>query len=81
MGILGVAFTGSDAIPDPKLNSIPPTLGGGNIDIKHLGAGSTFYLPVFVPGALFYIGDPHHGWATEKSRSRRWKARCAARSA
>ena len=24
-----------------------------------LGAGSTFYLPVFDEGALFYVGDPH----------------------
>lgn len=60
MGMMGVAFAPAETIPDQKLNSIPPTLGGGNIDIKHLGLGSTFYLPVFAPGALFYVGDPHH---------------------
>ncbi len=44
---------------DPVLNSIPPTLGGGNIDINLLGVGSSFYLPVFSDGALFHVGDPH----------------------
>jgi acetamidase/formamidase len=59
MGIMGVAFS-QDPDPTSDLsNSIPPTLGGGNIDIRHLGPGSTFYLPVFAPGALFYVGDPH----------------------
>jgi acetamidase/formamidase len=61
MGMMGVAFSQD---PDPisdNSNSIPPTLGGGNIDIRHLGPGSTFYLPVFAPGALFYVGDPHMG--------------------
>lgn len=59
MGMMGVAFT---ADTDPKAasaNSIPPTRGGGNIDIRLLGAGSAFYLPVFADGALFYVGDPH----------------------
>jgi acetamidase/formamidase len=41
------------------LNSIPPTPGGGNIDINLLGVRSTFYLPVFADGALFRVGDPH----------------------
>jgi acetamidase/formamidase len=59
MGITGVAFAGSPTVTDPVLNSIPPTLGGGNIDIKLLTAGSTFYLPVFAEGALFFTGDPH----------------------
>ena len=59
MGMMGVAFSQD---PDPTAataNSIPPTVGGGNIDIKLLGEGSTFYLPVFAEGALFYVGDPH----------------------
>lgn len=59
MGMTGVAFAASAALTDPALNSIPPTLGGGNIDIRLLAAGSTFYLPVFADGALFYTGDPH----------------------
>ncbi|MCI2416795.1 acetamidase/formamidase family protein [Saccharopolyspora sp. K220] len=59
MGMMGVAFASSEDLTDPALNSIPPTLGGGNIDINLLTAGSTFYLPVFAPGALFYTGDPH----------------------
>jgi acetamidase/formamidase len=59
MGIIGVAFAQDPELTSPNANSIPPTLGGGNIDIKHLGVGSTFYLPVFAPGALFYVGDPH----------------------
>jgi acetamidase/formamidase len=59
MGTMGVAFADADSLTDPALNSIPPTLGGGNIDINLLGRGATFYLPVFAEGALFYVGDPH----------------------
>jgi len=59
MGMMGVAFAPASSLTAPELNSIPPTLGGGNIDINHLGVGSTFYLPVFAEGALFYTGDPH----------------------
>ena len=55
MGIMGVVPANvADAV-----NSIPPGVYGGNIDIKRLGIGSSLYLPVQVPGALFYSGDPH----------------------
>ncbi|GII22627.1 acetamidase/formamidase family protein [Planosporangium mesophilum] len=60
MGMMGVASAQADSLTDPTLNSIPPTLGGGNIDINLLGVRSTFYLPVFSEGALFFVGDPHH---------------------
>ena len=59
MGMMGVAFVTDPGLTSPNANSVPPTIGGGNIDIKLLGVGSTFYLPVFAPGALFYVGDPH----------------------
>jgi acetamidase/formamidase len=59
MGMMGVAFADAPTLTDPLLNSIPPTLGGGNIDINLLGERATFYLPVFAEGALFYAGDPH----------------------
>jgi acetamidase/formamidase len=59
MGIMGVAFTPAATETAPELNSIPPTLGGGNIDIRLLGVDSAFYLPVRSEGALFYVGDPH----------------------
>lgn len=61
LGMMGVAFAESDGLTSPEANSVPPTLGGGNIDIRHLGVGSTFYLPVKADGALFYVGDPHMG--------------------
>jgi acetamidase/formamidase len=32
---------------------------GGNIDCKYITQGSTLYLPVRVPGALFSCGDGH----------------------
>lgn len=38
---------------------VPPSDWGGNMDIKHLRAGSTLYLPVGVDGALFSVGDTH----------------------
>lgn len=59
MGMMGVAFSQDTDPTAPSANSIPPTLGGGNIDIRQLGVGSTFYLPVQADGALFYVGDPH----------------------
>jgi acetamidase/formamidase len=37
----------------------PPRKWGGNMDIRHLVAGSTLYLPVAVDGALFSAGDGH----------------------
>ena len=40
-------------------NSTPPGAYGGNMDLKDLGVGSKLFLPVFQPGALFYVGDPH----------------------
>lgn len=55
MGIVAVA-------PPPELKRVstkPPGAFGGNIDFKHLVAGSTLYLPVFNEGALFYTGDGH----------------------
>ena len=55
MGIVAVA-------PPPRLKRVstkPPGAFGGNIDFKHLVAGSTLYLPVFNEGALFYTGDGH----------------------
>lgn len=42
-----------------RTSSIPPGPYGGNLDIKHLVAGTTLYLPVHVPGALFMVGDGH----------------------
>ncbi|MBE0698287.1 MAG: acetamidase/formamidase family protein [Anaerolineaceae bacterium] len=32
---------------------------GGNMDYRGFCAGVTAYLPVFVPGALFFLGDGH----------------------
>lgn len=40
-------------------STIPPRNVGGNLDVKHLTAGSTLSLPVEVDGALFSIGDCH----------------------
>jgi acetamidase/formamidase len=54
LGIMGVAVPG-----DERPHSVPPGLHGGNIDINLLTVGSTLYLPVLVPGALAYVGDPH----------------------
>ncbi|MFP5022202.1 acetamidase/formamidase family protein [Pseudonocardia phyllosphaerae] len=59
MGTMGVAHARAGAENAPELNSVPPTLGGGNIDIRLLGPDSAFYLPVRSEGALFYVGDPH----------------------
>ncbi len=53
-GTLGVAPA------EPGTHSIvPPSRWGGNMDIRHLNAGTTLYLPVGVEGALFSLGDTH----------------------
>jgi acetamidase/formamidase len=56
-------FFGSMGVAPPpavgRYDSAPPTFIGGNMDNKELVAGSTLYLPVFTPGALFQIGDGH----------------------
>jgi acetamidase/formamidase len=42
-----------------RVSSNPPGRHAGNMDNKELVVGSTLYIPVFVPGALFEIGDGH----------------------
>jgi len=42
-----------------RVSSTPPERHAGNIDNKELVSGSTLYIPVFVPGALFEVGDGH----------------------
>jgi acetamidase/formamidase len=41
------------------LSTIPPDVHGGNMDTRHLVAGTTLYLPVFHAGARFSVGDGH----------------------
>jgi len=54
-GSMGVA-------PAPEIGRVssnPPGRHAGNLDNKELTAGSTLFIPVFVPGALFEVGDGH----------------------
>jgi acetamidase/formamidase len=44
---------------DGRHSVVPPRRWGGNMDIKHLRAGTTLLLPVGVEGALFSVGDTH----------------------
>lgn len=53
-GVLGVAPN-----TDSLLSTIPPRANGGNMDDPNIIEGTTVYLPVFVDGALFSIGDAH----------------------
>jgi acetamidase/formamidase len=53
-GVMGVAP------PEPGSFAVmPPGRHGGNMDIKHLTAGSRLELPVWVKGSLFSTGDVH----------------------
>jgi acetamidase/formamidase len=56
-------FFGSmgDAPPRGRISSGPPWIHAGNLDNKELVAGSTLFIPVHVPGALFEVGDGHAG--------------------
>ncbi len=53
-GVMGVA------LDEPGGHStMPPRKNGGNMDVKQLCAGTTLFLPVWVAGALFSVGDGH----------------------
>jgi acetamidase/formamidase len=56
---MGVMATCPPDSEGPQRKSGPPGNFGGNLDCKELVAGTTLYLPVFQPGALFYTGDSH----------------------
>jgi acetamidase/formamidase len=54
-GVMGVA-------PPPAygtISTVQPRQHGGNLDNKELVAGTTLFLPVLAPGALFSAGDGH----------------------
>jgi acetamidase/formamidase len=44
---------------DGPRSTIPPNLHGGNMDTRHLTAGSTLFLPVFHSGGRLSMGDGH----------------------
>jgi acetamidase/formamidase len=56
-------FFGSMGVAPPpasgRVSSNPPSIHAGNLDNKELVAGTTLWIPVHVPGALFEIGDGH----------------------
>jgi acetamidase/formamidase len=53
-GIMGVA-----PAEQGEFRTRPPGIFGGNMDVRELATGSTLYLPVQQPGALFSCGDAH----------------------
>jgi acetamidase/formamidase len=58
-------FFGSMGVAPPesagRFSSNPPWIMAGNLDNKELVAGTTLYIPVHAPGALFEVGDGHAG--------------------
>jgi amidase len=54
LGCFGVAPSGGQAI-----STATSAEHGGNMDYRGFVAGVTVYFPVFVPGALFHLGDGH----------------------
>jgi acetamidase/formamidase len=56
-------FFGSMGVAPPasfgRYDSTAPTISGGNMDDKDLVAGTSLFLPVHAPGALFEVGDGH----------------------
>src|ERR687890_464946 len=53
-GTMGVCPEGASGVP-----IMPPGPFGGNMDTRQLTKGTTLFLPVQVPGALFSCGDAH----------------------
>jgi acetamidase/formamidase len=54
LGCFGVAPAGGQAI-----STMTAGEHGGNMDYRGFVSGVTVYLPVFVPGALLFLGDGH----------------------
>ena len=58
-------FFGSMGVAPPasagRISSAPPWVNAGNLDNKELVAGTTLFIPVHAPGALFQAGDGHAG--------------------
>jgi len=56
-------FFGSMGVAPPpdsgRVSSTPPGKHAGNIDNRELVAGTSLFIPVHVPGALFEAGDGH----------------------
>lgn len=56
-------FFGSMGVAPPdvsgRISSYPPWINAGNIDNKEMVAGTTLFIPVHAPGALFSAGDGH----------------------
>lgn len=42
-----------------RISSGPPGVHAGNLDNRELVAGTTLFIPIHVPGALFSVGDGH----------------------
>jgi formamidase len=53
------AVPSDPVIAEAALRTIPPREQAGNVDIKHLSAGTRLFIPVDTPGALFSAGDAH----------------------
>jgi acetamidase/formamidase len=53
-GIIGVSPPNRE-----RITTVIPGPFGGNIDLKELIEGATVFLPVFVDGALLWVGDGH----------------------
>jgi acetamidase/formamidase len=56
-------FFGSMGVAPPpdsgRVSSVPPGQHAGNMDLKDLVAGTALFIPVWVEGALFEVGDGH----------------------
>jgi acetamidase/formamidase len=56
-------FFGSMGVAPPpaagRISSNPPGIHAGNLDNRSLVAGTTLFIPVHAPGALFEVGDGH----------------------
>jgi len=54
-GVMGTA----PAMSEGRVTSVVPGSFGGNMDNKHLGAGSVLMLPIAVESGLLSVGDGH----------------------
>ncbi len=63
----------TDAVPSEPgiageaMRTVAPHECGGNLDVKQLTAGTVLRLPVYVPGALFSVGDAHFAQGDNES--------------
>lgn len=61
------AVPAEPTIAKRAMRTVAPHECGGNLDVKQFTRGTTIRIPVYVPGALFSVGDAHFAQGDNES--------------